>query len=74
MGAYVISGTDGEKHYINARQLTKLYGLNPKECILTKESSPDSLHGLPANLPKLGPRYLGDYKKSLEQAIKTYER
>lgn len=34
---YVFSKNDGQCHYINGRQLIRLYGLNPAECVIASE-------------------------------------
>jgi len=67
-GGYIQSSTDGQSHYISARMLCNLYGLNPEECYFynsnekgirkNKKSYPD--------LPVLFPRSDGNYKLPLE--------
>ncbi len=64
IGGYVLSKTDGQKHYVNAKTLCKLYGLNQDECIFAEEKYLESLRGLPRDLEVFKPRYDGKYKRS----------
>lgn len=34
---FVISKNDGDRHYIQARQLMRLYKVHPKECVVCQE-------------------------------------
>ncbi|HBF5466436.1 TPA: hypothetical protein STY79_002982 [Clostridioides difficile] len=34
---YITSKSDGEEHFINFRDLIKLYGVSPRECIRAKD-------------------------------------
>ena len=70
---YVISVNDGEKHFVPAHKLIKLYGLNEKDCILDKNPnylSGPMLQGI--DYIVLGPRVRGDYKEHLEEKLKGY--
>ena len=31
---YVVSKTDGDRHYITSQMLMKLYNVSPKECVI----------------------------------------
>ena len=67
VGGKVKSKNDGDTHYINARQLMNLYGLNETICELVEENEYPSycrsLGGDCANRPQvLRPRYSGDYE------------
>ncbi|MCL0943130.1 hypothetical protein M1I50_09055 [Clostridioides difficile] len=33
----IIAKNDGQKHFINFRDLIKLYGVSPRECIRAKD-------------------------------------
>lgn len=54
----ITSITDGDRHYITARQLIRLYGVDEKECFIVKH---DDGAGIPPNLIALKPRYDGNY-------------
>lgn len=66
---YVISKNDGDRHYISANQLLRLYRVNPAECEVLKEADPWEPRSLAeqrerryAGLIRLAPRYDGDYR------------
>lgn len=61
IGGYIISKNDGDKHYVSAPTLCRLYGVNTMECVLADELRPDSMLDLPENLIILRPRYDGIY-------------
>lgn len=57
-GGNVVSRNDGQTHYISPHKLIKLYGVNPKECIIIPDKTgylrqPGQIY--------LGPKYSGDY-------------
>lgn len=55
IGDWVTSKNDGDKHYVNARELCRLYGFNPDECFLIESNNPlfeETMRGLP-RLPVL---------------------
>jgi hypothetical protein len=67
IGGEVISQADGDRHYVNADKLMRLYGLNPNICdrVEAKDAvwywrqfNPDSAYGRPI---ALRPRYDGRY-------------
>ena len=64
VGGFVTSRSDGDRHFISARQLCELYGLNPDDCFLIREGDRGAMFGLP-NLPWLYPRFKGDYRQHL---------
>jgi hypothetical protein len=53
---YVISQHDGDKHYIAPGTLAKLYGVDPKECVVLGRGQIPSRPLIP-----LRPRNDGDY-------------
>lgn len=56
---FVISKNDGDRHYVTANQLIRLYGVNPRECLVagrTALPSDDLIH--------LHPQYSGNYELS----------
>ena len=60
---YVESKSDGQDHYISARQLCRLYGVNRNECLVIDYKNPGTFRGLNIdNYIQLPPRYDGDYK------------
>lgn len=63
IGGTVISKLDGQEHYVNARELCRLYQIDPRECILMEET--DSVLKTRAMGLKrviiLRPRYDGNY-------------
>lgn len=65
---HVTSKTDGQTHYISARALIDLWGVNPKECIIVNPHRPETMRGLPL-LPVLGPRISGNYKLNRASAV-----
>ncbi len=66
---YVTSKNDGQRHYISAKQLMRLYGVNPLECVIY-----EPVHWWPIDqynsffeseykdLPRLGVQYNGNYE------------
>lgn len=64
----VLSKTDGQRHYVGAMQLMKLYGVDPRECEIHEPApwwpcsyymaAEERQHGL----PRLRPRYDGKYE------------
>ena len=64
VGGEMISRYDECIHYINAKKLCLLYGLNPRECYLIEEREPIYYHReiLDSGLKILRPRYDGNYK------------
>ena len=64
VGGDIMSKTDGDRHYVNARKLCNLYQINPNDCILIEERSYYGLVKyklLPEGLPVLRPKYDGKY-------------
>lgn len=61
IGDYVISATDGRRHFIPAHRLIKLYGLDQNDCICVDGRNPCFKYSLPKNLIELYPRYDGNY-------------
>lgn len=76
---YCISKTDGDKHWISADKLMRLYQVDPKECIVSvpwKESPQDLIplrpkydgnYTLPGPMGKIGPRTMG---KSIAEPVR----
>lgn len=70
VGDYVISKSDGDRHYIPASRLPQLYGVNPNDCHFIRhdeESVYWRSHHMPYDHPNgrpivLRPRYDGNYK------------
>lgn len=64
---YITSKTDGQRHYITAPQLMKLYGVRPKECVVHipqdwwERSDYERAAKSHEGLIWLAPRYDGDY-------------
>lgn len=59
-GERVTSKNDGDVHYVGAQQLVRLYGLDPRECILNSDKTPLRGYDLD-DFIHLFPRYEGDY-------------
>lgn len=60
---YVISKTDGDRHYIPAQILADLYGLRPDEYIIWDDQRPETYLGRrEEDYVHLYPRYDGNYK------------
>lgn len=62
----VISQNDGQRHYITARRLCELYGVDPNECMIAPLSRRGSIAAgydpkFIASLIPLRPRYDGHY-------------
>lgn len=55
------SQTDGQVHRITSKQLARLYGVNPAECVVDTGREQD--RGRWLGLPRLYPRYDGQYEK-----------
>jgi hypothetical protein len=62
---YVKSQHDGQKHYITAKELIRLYGVNPKECMIYDPSK----RQMTAGLVMLFPLEDGKYKEKLEKWV-----
>lgn len=62
---YVISESDGDRHYINSVQLAQNYGVKMAECVL---KNTDTDHGYTGGLVDLWPRSDGDYTLPKEEA------
>lgn len=58
----VISKSDGDRHFISARQLIDLYRVNPAECIVLDRPHADAQR-LMESFIVLRPRYDGDYSQ-----------
>lgn len=58
---YVTSKNDGDIHYINARRLRRLYGVDPAECIEAPTGPGAERWEPPTDAVYLHPRYDGDY-------------
>ena len=56
---YVTSKNDGERHFINATELMRLYGVNPAECVIFHDEKSILREG--GSLIILRPDYDGDY-------------
>lgn len=54
---WVMSRTDGERHFISASRLIHLYGVNPDECHIHRENGERD----PIGLLVLAPKRDGDY-------------
>lgn len=63
IGDEVYSATDGQVHYVSARRLVDLYGLDPRECVLVdRDQRMGELLNLPQGLRVLRPRNDGNYR------------
>lgn len=60
LGDWVI-GKGGERHYMSAPHLARLYNLDQEACIFADISRPKTLQGLPKNLPRFYPLRDGSY-------------
>ncbi len=56
---WVKSKTDGDRHYITARELMQLYKVPPNECVVFDIRFPDKMYY--EGLIELKPSYNGDY-------------
>ncbi len=61
MGAKVVSKHDGEIHYISAKQLTRLYDVDPEACVILDRWT-KTFSYLPKGLIILRPRFDGEYE------------
>lgn len=63
----VTNKTDGQEHYIGPMRLMQLYGVDQRECEIYEPAMwwPQSYYRMAEErqrgLPRLGPRYDGDY-------------
>jgi hypothetical protein len=58
----VRSQTDGDLHYIDAPTLARLYGARMEECIVIRREEDERGRSRELySLPRLRPRYRGDY-------------
>jgi hypothetical protein len=58
---WVVSRSDGDRHFITAARLARLYGLRPGEWIAASDGRGRDTRGLVV----LAPRYDGDYRRPL---------
>ena len=64
----VASRTNGQRHYIGAMELIRLYGVDSRECEIHEPASwwPNSYYSMTEErqrgLPRLGPSYDGNYE------------
>lgn len=63
---HVISRSDGDRHFIGAGQLIRLYGVNPAECLISQENGLDRTTLDWTKYIALMPRYNGDYEEHLK--------
>jgi hypothetical protein len=63
IGGWVNSKTDGDRHYINAKRLVELYGVDIKDCILRESDRQPYPRAdeLRIGYTRLEPSYNGDY-------------
>ena len=54
---WITSKSDGDRHYISANKLIRLYGVDRRECVVFQ----DGERGFCDSLIKLEPDYNGDY-------------
>lgn len=59
---YVRSKNDNDRHFITAKDLIRLYGVNPKECVIADPSKRQHVAGLIV----LGPLSSGKYREYIE--------
>lgn len=57
---HVFSKNDGDRHYIGAGDLMRLYGVNPRDCLVVR-SLTDLIGIKRADYTELRPRYDGNY-------------
>jgi len=69
---YITSKADGDLHYVNANELIRLYGVDPRECVIWKNPPSWITEPYIKGLIVLNPRYDGDY--SLESAYKRHQK
>ncbi len=59
---YIVSKTDGDRHFIGAARLADLYGVPMQECFVVRYGDVDpTRRRAPPGLIDLFPRYSGDY-------------
>lgn len=59
---WITSQYDGQRRYITAMELTLLYNVPMKECIIADYSQPELDRNFYRGLIPLYPRYHGDYR------------
>jgi hypothetical protein len=65
---YVISRTDGQRHFVGAEQLRRLYGVPARECVTYPQGDGDEadirrrIWRDPPGAIQLMPRHNGDYR------------
>jgi hypothetical protein len=57
----ISSKNDGQFHFISSSQLMKLYGVDPRECVVKNKDYGDLGYNF-SGLIELRPRYDGDYQ------------
>lgn len=66
MPGWVMSATDGDRHFVGFAALCRAYRLNPYECY--DGSRPDAV-GRSKGLIELGPRHRDDYEQHLKSVL-----
>lgn len=68
IGDWIRSSEDGDRHYISARQLIDLYGVDSKECKTIENNQPMSLVGVDLTMfTVLRPLFHGQYREHIEK-------
>lgn len=57
---WVVSRTDGDRHFISSTQLMELHGVTPSECVVMRSGIRP--HGISKDLISLFPRTDGSYR------------
>jgi hypothetical protein len=66
IGDWIRSANDGDRHYISARQLVELYGIDPRDCKTIENNQPMSLVGVDLNkFVVLRPLFHGKYREHI---------
>lgn len=67
---YVISKNDGQRHFINAGKLMRLYNVSPAECVILYDGK-KPMGFRPGELILLRPDYSGSYKIPKENKMQV---
>jgi len=72
LGDHIRSASDGDRHFIDAHNLCRLYDLNPEECVfsIAGREGERSRRGIPEGLLILRPRHRGDYQEHLAERLR----
>lgn len=65
---YIYSRADGDRHFITGKELIRLYGVNPRECIIVDYDEIVEMRGNNEMFIHLYPRSSGNYELGIDKS------